>query len=149
MSLTLGSNAAANTTIVYDNKLHALHQPSSWSSVTIDLFIPICKNCIGLFKDHVKSIFWMIFISLWPWPLSVPDPHCTHYVFHCHGLFIYCTSLSPDQGVFLRPTARSAEGLLHMDCMYLSICLSVMSHISSPVIGRLGSWGLSHLAWVQ
>ena len=50
---------------------------------------------------------------------------------------------------FSRPTAQSAEGLLQVDCVYLSDYVSILSHISSPVIGRRGSWGLSHLAWVQ
>ena len=40
---------------------------------------------------------------------------------------------------FSRPTTRSAEGLLHIDCIYLSIYLYVLSHISRPVIGQRGS----------
>jgi hypothetical protein len=40
---------------------------------------------------------------------------------------------------FSRPTARSAEGLLLLDCVCVCVSVCVLSHISSPVIGRHSS----------
>ena len=116
--LTLGGNAAGKASIRSDKQMNASHHPF-WTCLRLplspqlpnlglkNLWFHICRNFQNCFlgfhwtkvKDHVKSILWIIFISLWPWHLSVPDPHYTHCVFHYHVLCIYCTCTSADQGV--------------------------------------------------